>query len=161
VAKLSPALGREKSHEAVTAAASTLGTFDAEAVLNFLQDSEGVVGRAARFVSSQARPHGTPTRSPTGGKEAVLRRQPKPPSTASPRDADRIMAVEAIVALLAPTLGEEAADSRIRTAMHQAGVQGNELSIPTTLHLLERLAAEPGLVGIAARFAKARIILLR
>jgi hypothetical protein len=60
-----------------------------------------------------------------------------------------------LVAMLSRSIGEEAATVAVVRAADSLGL-GHELSIDAALRVLEILANEPGLVGVAARFSKAR-----
>ncbi|MEO8876317.1 MAG: hypothetical protein ABI461_12080 [Polyangiaceae bacterium] len=70
------------------------------------------------------------------------------------------LSVEEIVAFFMSSVGEEKA----RDVVHAAVVQlhlAHKLTLDRTdaLALLDHLAADPGIVGVAARFAKARTLL--
>ena len=56
-------------------------------------------------------------------------------------------------------LGEAKARDVVAKATKALNISGNEIATPQALLVLEKIAAEPGLVGITARFAKARAIL--
>ena len=60
---------------------------------------------------------------------------------------------------LSESLGEEKAAEVIAEAARALGYAVDEYDKQQTLQILERLAKQPGLVGIVARFAKVRIIL--
>ena len=64
-----------------------------------------------------------------------------------------------IAALLSPALGEEAAQDRVGTAVALEGKVGRSMTKPEALAVLERIAAEDGMVGTVARFAKTRLLL--
>ena len=72
----------------------------------------------------------------------------------------RTVTWRAIADLLAATLGDEPSQKLVRDALSQLGLSGQALDRTEALRVLETLASTPGLAGIAARFAKARIILL-
>lgn len=72
--------------------------------------------------------------------------------TSSMRRRPRADLVEA----LARGLGKDAARVHVDTAADALGC-GADLDAEEALRVLERLALEPGLVGVAARFAKARV----
>lgn len=63
-----------------------------------------------------------------------------------------------LAALLSQNLGMEKALELVGTAARELNF-GGELTIEQGLEILERIAAQPGLVGIAARFAKSRVLL--
>lgn len=61
-----------------------------------------------------------------------------------------------LAAILARSIGEEAALEHIDRVARTLGL-GVGLSSAEALRVLEQLAVEPGLIGVAARFAKARV----
>lgn len=61
-----------------------------------------------------------------------------------------------LAGLLARSLGVEVANARVAAAADALGL-GERLTAVEALSVLEKLAVEPGLVGVSARFAKARI----
>jgi hypothetical protein len=56
-------------------------------------------------------------------------------------------------------LGDSKARDVISKAARELRITGSELEGRQALQMLEYIAAEPGLIGITARFAKARAIL--
>jgi hypothetical protein len=64
-----------------------------------------------------------------------------------------------LVGLLSESLGDAKATEVVSTTAAQMGLGLLEYDRAQTLEILERVADEPGLVGIVARFAKARAIL--
>lgn len=64
-----------------------------------------------------------------------------------------------VVAMLASALGQEKAGELIDAAARKLGLHPTSLSREQVLSLLDHLAQQPGLPGITARFAKARVIL--
>ena len=63
-----------------------------------------------------------------------------------------------LASLLSQNLGTEKAQELVGVAAQELGF-GDPLSTPCCLEVLERIAAQPGLVGIAARFAKSKVLL--
>ncbi len=63
-----------------------------------------------------------------------------------------------LASLLSQNLGTEKANELVSAAARELGF-GDPLSTSQCLEILERVAAQPGLVGIAARFAKSRVLL--
>lgn len=57
--------------------------------------------------------------------------------------------------MLSRSLGEEVAAAAVRRVADSLRL-GSELTLPEALLVLETMANEPGLTGIAARFTKAR-----
>ena len=64
-----------------------------------------------------------------------------------------------LVKHLSRSLGQEKAEEVINETATRLGFGLIDYSRAQTLALLEELAATPGLVGVVARFAKARVIL--
>lgn len=64
-----------------------------------------------------------------------------------------------LVEMLGRSIGLEVASAAVSRASLDLGV-GPELTRVEALSLLERIAQEPGIVGIAARFTKSRVHLL-
>jgi hypothetical protein len=64
-------------------------------------------------------------------------------------------------ALLSGALGEANARELVARAAKDAQVDLAQLTRANALEILERLASEPGIVGITARFAKSRAVLQR
>lgn len=62
-----------------------------------------------------------------------------------------------LAALIAPNVGNEKASSAVDAAVRKLGYQATGLNQDQALSVLETIAQEPGLVGIAARFAKSRL----
>lgn len=63
-----------------------------------------------------------------------------------------------LAALLSQNLGMEKALELVTAAAKELSF-GAELTMEQGLEILERIAVQPGLVGIAARFAKSRVLL--
>lgn len=64
-----------------------------------------------------------------------------------------------LAALLSQNLGTEKATELVTAAARELGFLTPSLSTQQCLEVLERIAVQPGLVGIAARFAKSRVLL--
>ena len=160
IAMLAPVVGVEKSHEVVASAVASLGTYDADAVVNRLQAAPGVIGIAVRRIvrmsvpASLAQAAGDET--PTG----VRRRELAAVLASGGPDAAPTIATQTVVDLFAPSLGDKLAADLVQGAKRQLGIGGDRLGLQEALRVLDALAAEEGLAGITARFAKARVILL-
>ena len=74
------------------------------------------------------------------------------------RRSRRLSRVE-LVAMLAESLGSEKALQAVTAGAATLGLVAADFDREEALRLLDHLAAEQGLVGIVARFAKARVIL--
>jgi hypothetical protein len=62
--------------------------------------------------------------------------------------------------LLSSSIGIEKALECVVAAAIAVGLGGDELSQEDALQVLERIATEPGIVGVTARFAKSRVHLI-
>ncbi len=181
VLSLAPSLGEEKSVEVVNAALAKLGFEDAvlepaqvEAVLEHLSAEPGLVGVAARVAKQRSRVFSDdPTSGSTGESSSTTRRSLRPravdariyessttlraPSIPPPTPA-RIR-LKDLARMLAPSIGEARGEEVVRDAAMKLGIEGPETSRDRALELLELLATETGVVGVTARFAKARLLL--
>ena len=61
--------------------------------------------------------------------------------------------------MLGRSLGADKARETVNAAATQLGI-GEDLQRDEALRLLERVAQQPGIIGIAARFAKSRVHLV-
>ena len=61
--------------------------------------------------------------------------------------------------MLAGSIGQAAGLERVEQACRDLQLSDAEVTQQQALAIFEHLAKEPGLVGIAARFAKSRVIL--
>ena len=145
VALLAPSVGQDKAREAVEAAVRTLGTAHPDMVLEALAADPGVLGAAARYARMRA------ARLSGSSLAAAPSSRPKPAPT--------ISAVR-IVELLTPSLGEEKSHEVVMAAVERRGTGREGLDYVRALEVLDDLAQEAGIVGVTARFAKARLILL-
>jgi hypothetical protein len=72
--------------------------------------------------------------------------------------SQRLTRIE-LVSYLSESLGDAKANEVVSTTAAHMGLGLIDYDRTQTLEILERVAEEPGLVGIVARFAKARAIL--
>ena len=182
---LSPTLGEEKSAEVIGVAARQLGLAppfkqdEARTVLRTLASWTGIVGVAARFATARAstmfravmaaaplssrvesKPSSMPiSSSPVSDPDDPRRASGRRAATTLP-SSDHRVAVHRLVELLAPSVGQEKSEEAVRDAMSRLGFQGDELDAKQSLRVLELLATSGGIVGVTARFAKARLLLL-
>lgn len=164
---LAATLGWEKSAEVVNAAVQRLGlppvvvsSTQGAAVLSELAKAPGMVGVTARFARSRMELNGSPS-APLSGRTSVApaaSRDEAPPS--SLRSVARSLLVGELVGLLASTVGQERAEEAVLEVVRRLGLPPRALSRDQTMLVLDDLAARAGLVGVTARFAKARAILL-
>jgi hypothetical protein len=169
-ALLASALGQDKSDEVVASAAmnasvaqTDYASDDIRRIFDELVKAEGLVGVVARFVVSR------------GDVEKLIARLPKMSSkakpgggtpasagahdAASPQSLPPSVAID-IMHLIAPALGAE----KSRDAIEQAAARrGIDLSVGLTyngaLAVLDEMTKVEGIVGVVARFAKARFLL--
>jgi hypothetical protein len=168
VALLSPALGWDKSEEVVADLVRTLRLAepltgaDAEAILDSLSRTPGMVGVAARVARSrQEWSHELSTPTTAEASDPVSRRptsHPLPPTQAA-RPAAPMFTRQELTALLAQNIGREQSAQAIRNCATRLSLPEGPLDQHQATLLLEELARQKGLVGISARFAKARLIL--
>jgi hypothetical protein len=177
---LSPTLGEERSAEVLGIAARQLGFAppfkpeEARAILRTLASWTGIVGVAARFATARA---STVFRAVAADAPPISSHIESKPASQSDPDSDvrrssgrrpaislpaseRRVAVERLVELLAPSVGQEKSEEAVREAMGRLGFEGDELDGRQSLRVLELLATMGGIVGVTARFAKARLLLL-
>jgi hypothetical protein len=64
-----------------------------------------------------------------------------------------------LIPLLAPAIGVEKARETIESAAARLGVEAGTLSAEEALAVLDLLAKADGIIGVVARFAKARFLL--
>jgi hypothetical protein len=64
-----------------------------------------------------------------------------------------------LLELIAPSVGEEKAKEAILQAARALGISPHEVTREIALQILDFLAKSPGLLGVAARFGKARFLL--
>lgn len=64
-----------------------------------------------------------------------------------------------VVDLLASSLGTTKAEHAVRSAMTALRLSSSSFPLDQALAVLDKIAEEPGIVGITARFARARAVL--
>lgn len=157
---LAPALGEEKARATVDGAARVLGLGTSEwssaqfrGVFAHIAQEPGLVGITARVVARRLR-HSSDVHATTGAHAAPLA------ATNGQRAVETAAKpVEAIADILAQSLGAETATREVERAAKALGY-GDMIHFSHALKILEHLTREPGLVGIAAQFAKTRLHLL-
>lgn len=65
-----------------------------------------------------------------------------------------------LVEMLQNSLGPQVAHERVLRAIHELRLDHSSLSEDEAMRVLEKLASEKGLVGLSARFVKARLVLV-
>lgn len=156
VALLAPTLGDERARELVRGALGTLnlseGRFpsqDAVRVLELIGGSAGFVGSVARFALA---------RFTLNDATAVAAGPPSSRGGESEGGTETLSRSE-VTSLLAPALGEEKSEEAVSEALRKHGLPRDALSITQALAVLGELSLADGLVGVAARFAKARVLM--
>ena len=165
---LASALGQDKSDEVVATAAraasisrTEYSSDDIRAIFDRLVKSEGLVGVVARFAVSRGdveklvarvpKPAARP-RAPTGDRSS-------PHDAASPRSMPPSVAID-LMHLIVPALGTEKARDAIEHAAARRGVDmAGGLTYNSALTVLDEMTKVEGIVGVVARFAKARFLL--
>lgn len=62
-----------------------------------------------------------------------------------------------LVRMLSPSLGQQKAEALILKAAGALGLRPELVARSDALRIMEKIADEPGIVGITARFAKSRV----
>jgi hypothetical protein len=154
---LSPTLGEERSREVVRGALvtldlseTTLSTDDAVRVLELLGQSAGIIGSVARFAKVRLELSEEQTEAPISAG-----------STPSGRGSHAFTTSAAeLAALLAPNVGQEKSEEIVKETLRRKSLPPDQLLLHEGLEVLEHVAAAKGVLGVAARFAKARLIML-
>ncbi len=160
---LASALGQHKSEELVTRAAGALGlkhpsynAADVRSIFGKLVKEDGLVGVVARFAVSR----GDVDKLVARAEEAVavaletgqLDLEGAPPSSMR-RTFD-------LLHLISPALGVEMGREALEHAARRRGIAVSpSLSHAEALAVLDELTKVEGIVGVVARFAKARFLL--
>jgi hypothetical protein len=161
---VAPALGQEKSAEVILSTAmrldfpvDDLNLERALEILTSLGSQPGIVGIAARFAKTRLlSPRKLSSKPPRTSTGAPGPEKPVPGKS----DAETVrMTTAEVAALLSHTLGTAKSEEVVAAALSQLGVTAGALDLHQALAVLEHLAGHPGLVGVASRFAKARLIL--
>lgn len=78
------------------------------------------------------------------------------PSTAS---ASELVDLQDLIDALSSSIGEEKASAAVETAARSKGLQSSSCTQDQALAVLDVVSESPGLVGVAAKFARSRIVL--
>ncbi|MDP3277531.1 MAG: hypothetical protein Q8Q09_20260 [Deltaproteobacteria bacterium] len=180
---LAPAVGNERARAAVLSAlgalgikASSMGAETVQKVFAYLATQGGLTGAASRRaaatlrVQSRAGTHGLEDQAVfTRSSRQTAADEPLPLMSATPRamsdrpaspstEAGDMISRRELATLLAHAIGAEQALSVVERTCKTMSF-GESGTVADGLRVLERIAQEPGLVGITARFAKARFAL--
>jgi hypothetical protein len=116
-----------------------------EGLLGHLSTEQGFVGLTARLVSARF----TASRAAKGAAPIA----PTPANRAGRKPRSEL------VALLAHALGEEKSEEVIVASARKLAIDDTAFNRQEALSILEELSTERGVVGVTAKFAKARAIL--
>lgn len=155
---LAAALGQEKSEEVVLGTARLLGfsppyfsANEVRALFETMSKAEGLIGVVARFAVSR------------GDVDALVEKaqvqSSRNPLVGAPSSADLRLAAVDLLPLLAPALGTEKARDAVTTSAQRQRFNPQSLTRDQALAVLDDLAHTEGIVGVVARFAKARFLL--
>lgn len=163
---LASALGQDKSDEVVAMTARSLGITrtaftgeDVRAIFDNLVKADGLVGVVARFAVSRRDVDRLIARA-TQTAPQQLGRLDFAAMASGPPAPSRGTATVDILPLIAPALGVEKARDAIEAAAARRGVDiATGLSHNGALVVLDEMTKVEGIVGVVARFAKARFLL--
>ena len=165
---LASALGQDKSDEVVVSAARAAGisrsaylSDDIRAIFDRLVRAEGLIGVVARFAVSRgdvekliARVPQPVSKSRSGGPDAASNARDGAPHSIPPSVAIDLMH------LIVPALGIEKSRDAIEQAAARRSVDmSSGLTYNGALTVLDEMTKVEGIVGVVARFAKARFLL--
>jgi hypothetical protein len=181
---LAGALGWEKSLQLVVDVARTmrfreeaLQYQESIAILEQLGREQGIVGVAARFARARtdapaakasqaraplveaaqaARPTEAPPASVVGSREAI---HVGPVGPGLPPRPGPVLSARTLAELLAHTLGLEKAEEALQASARRLALPPDKLDREQAARVFDDLSQKDGLVGIAARFAKAHMLL--
>ncbi len=162
-ALLAPTVGWEKSEEAVAATlrrlsldGDDLSPTEVQSVLEDLALEQGMVGVTARVVLSR--------NQAAQAEPTVSSLRPPPPSGPTDDSAPASVRLSATIGVhevltqLAPLLGADKADASVQAALRRLGLPRERLDIEQAMRLLDDLGHQDGVVGMAARFARGRVM---
>jgi hypothetical protein len=151
---LASALGQEKSEELISSAARAQGLSglsfspdEVREIFQVLSKTEGLVGVVARFALSRGDVEVIVAEAPLSNREPPSVRPETKPTAAD------------ILPLLSPALGTEKARDATEAAAAKLGLDLGNLTRDEAILLLDEMAGTEGIVGVVARFAKARFLL--
>ena len=165
---LASALGQDKSDEIVASAARAAGISrtsyvadDIRGIFDKLVKAEGLVGVVARFAVSRGDVEKLIARVPKQGSAPQVGHQDLRggAATAAAQSGPPSAAID-IMHLIVPALGTEKAREAIEQAATRCRVDlTSGLSYNSALAVLDEMTKVEGIVGVVARFAKARFLL--
>ncbi|HTA89365.1 MAG TPA: hypothetical protein VK745_07315 [Polyangiaceae bacterium] len=78
--------------------------------------------------------------------------------SSNPPPRDQSVSFEQLAALIVPTLGKEKSHELILSRAKSLGYSADRLNLEQALKILAVIGSESGIVGVAARFAKTRLV---
>jgi hypothetical protein len=162
---LAPALGREKSHELIGSRAEFLGyvkdrlnVAQALQIIASLASEPGIVGVSARFATTRLTTQ--EKARPTQASLSVPQPEPAPALQPTIVDAaSTFITSKEIAVLLAASLGTEKSVEVVNATMARLSIAPGAIGMSQAQAILNLISKSPGIVGVAARFAKARLFL--
>lgn len=134
---------------------------DVMTLLKSLETHTSAVGLAARLALTRVRRGADIVHSASGAFLFLPAEGASGPTsgTRAVGSSDKVHNVAEVVAMLARSLGDEAATQLTQEALTRAGIAGPELSRAEMGRVLDQLVDKGGAVASVARFCKARLLL--
>lgn len=182
VLALAPSLGEEKSAEVINGALTKLGFAETvlepaqvDAVLDLLASERGLVGVAARVAKQRSRVFSDDPNAAIVGESSSSTRRSLWPRTTDPRiyesssstlrapsmppSSPSKVRVKDLMRMLAASVGDAKGEEVVKATLARLSLTESEVTRDEALEVLEILAKEAGVIGVTARFAKARMLL--
>lgn len=131
---------------------------DVVTLLKSLETHTSAIGLAARLALMRVRRGADIAHSASGAFLFLPAEAAAPSSTTRPTTA-KVHHIAEVAAMLARSLGDEAATQLAQEALTRAGVEGPELTREEMGRVFDQLVAKGGAVASVARFCKARLLL--
>jgi hypothetical protein len=167
VALLAPTVGWERSEEAVAASVRRLGLdgsrLSPDQVRQLLEDlamEQGMVGVTARVVLTRKNPSRNDLPAVTVPLPTTSTYPP--PDDSAPASVRLVgtIGLHEVKAQLAPLLGADKTDSALGAAVRRQALPRERLDREQAVRLLDDLGHQDGVVGMAARFVRPRVLAL-
>jgi hypothetical protein len=164
-ALLTPTTGWERSNEAVAATMRRLGfgdedDLDPDQVTKVLEDlalEDGIVGVTARVLLTKSTKGSAPRAEATSLPTIPPPSSPSEDAPASVRLAATI-GVHEVIGQIAPLLGADWAEAAVQASQRKLALPRERLDHEQAVRLLDDLGHQDGLVGMTARFVRARVL---
>jgi len=165
VAAIAATVGQQAGDLAIAECAREVGVAGSECsaaqaleILAALATRSGLLGVAGRFALQKWRAKAAQSEQASGSSLALPNRPAVSPDPAPTAGSPGRLGKAELAAMLAPALGDEKSRLAVDSAVQALGL-GSMLDRSQALLVLEKLASEPGIVGVAARFTRARLLL--